>query len=328
MPTAVPAAAFSAIWLTCRVGVRRRVEGDRLRAVEDGEGEVWVAVLLSDEVAVTVRVIEVSVSKSSVPVPERVMTPVSGVDGKARVVDAVGHRVEPASGSLAEAVMPDRAGGGKLGDLVGGRIGIGRIVEDDRIAEQDRQLVFDMQQRRGGGPALIGIGGARAGAGDQERHVVERRPARAVDDLLHDRREVRRALGEAGLAACRPARRCQAADASVIVREETLKLTAVKAPASSVSSPRISSEIAPVFTSSTRELDVGTGDDRALGNVDAGEADPDRLLLVPSKVSSRSELVVATEPVARSSASSGPATTLASKIAMSVCPFCLSLQVL
>ena len=34
----------------------------------------------------------------------------------------------------------------------------------------------------------------------EEGHVVERRPARAVDDLLHDRREVRRALGEAGLA--------------------------------------------------------------------------------------------------------------------------------
>ena len=40
-----------------------------------------------------------------------------------------------------------------------------------------------------------------------------------------------------------------AAEASVVAREDTLKLTVVKALASSVSSPLISSDVAPVFTS-------------------------------------------------------------------------------
>ena len=44
--------------------------------------KVWLAVLPSDEIAVTVRLIDDWVSKSSVPVPERVMTPLPALMAK------------------------------------------------------------------------------------------------------------------------------------------------------------------------------------------------------------------------------------------------------
>ena len=76
MPTAVPAAAFWAIRLAVvsASGGVLKATGSGLSSMARREGLGGGA--SSDEVAVTVRVIEVSVSKSSVPVPERVMTPV------------------------------------------------------------------------------------------------------------------------------------------------------------------------------------------------------------------------------------------------------------
>ncbi|MCY1245277.1 hypothetical protein D9M72_584090 [compost metagenome] len=65
-----------------------------------------MAVLPSDEVAVTWSAIVGSVSALSVPIAERVMTPFPSMTkrGSSRLYATV----EPASGSLAEAVMPIR----------------------------------------------------------------------------------------------------------------------------------------------------------------------------------------------------------------------------
>ena len=75
IPIAVPAAAFWAIWL-----MAVSASGGALKATGSGLSrtarvKAWLAVLPSEEVAVTVRLIDVWVSKSSVPVAERVMTP-------------------------------------------------------------------------------------------------------------------------------------------------------------------------------------------------------------------------------------------------------------
>ncbi len=75
MPTGAPAAAALRDRVGRQVGVGRRVEGDRLRAVEDGQreqpgGGAGVRGGGGDR-QVTVG----SVSESSVPVAARVMTP-------------------------------------------------------------------------------------------------------------------------------------------------------------------------------------------------------------------------------------------------------------
>ena len=71
MPTLAPATAFWAIWLvvvSASAGVLKATGSWLLRTPMV---KVWVAVLWSDDVAVTVSVIDAWVSKSSVPVPER-----------------------------------------------------------------------------------------------------------------------------------------------------------------------------------------------------------------------------------------------------------------
>ncbi len=134
-----------------------------------------------------------------------------------------------------------------------------------------------MQQWRGGRVKLVRVGRARASAGDQERHIVERGPARAVDDLLHDRREVRRALGQAMLAhrgprvrrpgrgGCRPRKRGHV-EADGRKRAGVVNIIALNEQRRRAGLHLIG-----------LELDIGVGDDGALRKVDAGEADADRL---------------------------------------------------
>ena len=97
--------------------------------------------------------------------------------------------VEPASGSLADAMIPTTAGPREFGNLVGGEVGVGWIVEGDRRADGTGGKVLDVQQRSAAGHALERFRRAGAGSGYEEDHVVERRPALAVDDFLNDGRE-------------------------------------------------------------------------------------------------------------------------------------------
>ena len=182
-------------------------------------------------------------------------------------------------------------------------------------ADRTGPHILDVQKRRRGGAALKEHGRARAGAGDQEGHVVERRPAGAVDDLLHDRREVGRTLGKAGLthrgpAGRRPSRRSVGGRARGDVEldgGEGGRVVRVLAP----DQQRRGTGARLV----RRELDVGAGDDGAMRDVDAGEADPDRLAgWCRRSPSSRSLVLLDIEPEDFCSTSSPAAATLVSKI--------------
>ena len=75
IPIAVPAAAFWAIWLAAGLASGEVLNATGSGLLRTARVKAWLAVLPSDEVAVTVRLIDDWVSKSSAPVAERVMTP-------------------------------------------------------------------------------------------------------------------------------------------------------------------------------------------------------------------------------------------------------------
>ena len=260
-----------------RVGVRLGVEGDRLGAVEDAEGEALVGhtpVRRGGRHRQVDRRLGLEIERADARAGDDAG---AGVDDKALIIEAVGDRragirVAGRSGD------PDRrAGSGEFGDLVGGGVGIGRHIEGHWRTDRTGRQEFDVEQRRPSGKFFERCGGARAGAGDDEGHVVECRPARAADDFLDDRRQVRRALGEAGLARrgprrCRPGRRRVRPGARRHVEAGRGEGIGVVGLLSSDQQRRRAG-----LRLVGAELDVGIGDDSPLGDVDAGEAEPDRV---------------------------------------------------
>ncbi|TIT00585.1 MAG: hypothetical protein E5W88_00005 [Mesorhizobium sp.] len=134
-----------------------------------------------------------------------------------------------------------------------------------------------MQERCAGGAAIEGIGPARAAAAaDDECHVIELQIAWLVDDLLHDCREVRGAFGKGGFivhgpVGWRPRHRSSRHQARGDIAFLTLEGDGFVAFAPDQERDGAGARILGL------ELDVGTGDDGVVGNVDAGEAHSDRL---------------------------------------------------
>ena len=78
MPIVAPAMAFSVIRLAAVSASAGALKDTGSELSRTARLKVCVAVLLSDDVAVTMRLSDCAVSKSSVPLPERVTTPVVG----------------------------------------------------------------------------------------------------------------------------------------------------------------------------------------------------------------------------------------------------------
>ncbi len=147
MPTGAPAAASSAISFVARSasacvskatgsGLSRTASVNRL-----------VAVLPSEEVAVTVRS-TVGSRRGVERAGGRAGDDAGGrVDGEARVVDRVADRVAGVGIVRRGGDADGGAGGRELGDLVRRQVGVGLRVEGDRAAARGQQIL-DMQQRR------------------------------------------------------------------------------------------------------------------------------------------------------------------------------------